>query len=717
MQRLMAKVLEETKSRETAVQAHSALETEIDSLTSTLFEEANKMVVFERVARAKAEEKMRSLEEAGQSMTGVFEEVQASLRETVTTLEEREKEVDLLRQRMHDAGVPLEESEIEALARKEAKKAGIIFSDGDQFVPVDPHSLHADPFHSPGSPAFNAPPRLLTQGMMPYDEFVAFINYLRQLRISVLSKPVDINGYPHPLTSSTSSLAHRGFGVQPNPASTTVTPTYVISPPSPAQLLAPHLLLSSHLSQPFLKRCVEEDSDPGLRLDLAPGLGFLSRRNVGTAIVDGTLLIEPLGRSPNATLPSPTCALCGIGLEHWWTGAGLTAKQGVNLANMRKVLGGAGGWSISNFTGSGNSSSKRDPPAATSSSSSSHDHPHSNLGEHFPPFPNQQVHIFRVNDTSTSRYPVCPTYCLPRLRAVCEFWTYVRVMERGLLLEENFKFVAGRATGAGASQDDLGANTGLGVAMGGATPVIQPQEDASILSRVAGGQRRSSIQLNGEKIEGYEFEGGVMDGHVEMDGRDEHLESDGEDEAKPIKKPEMKVVTELTKEAAGEGSGSTTAGPGSPVLPHSPALSTTSNASASSNKPPVPKRSGARAAKGGSVVTTPASPTVPSSPTVDSSAAASATPAPAGTTGVPTPLSATKLMPPPLRRANTSQRSVSAPPDLGHMVGGANGWEDRCWAEVVRLKESVFWARVAGIGPAADGSAVPSRHARVMGTD
>ena len=707
----MAKVLEETKNRETAVQAQSALEGEIDSLTSTLFEEANKMVVFERVARAKAEEKTKSLEEASQSMTSVFEEVQVSLRETVTTLEEREKEVEALRQRMHNAGVPLEESEMEALARKEARKQGIIFSDGDKFVPVDPHAFHADPFHSPGSPSFGAPPRLLTQGMLPYDEFVNFINYLRQLRISVLSKPVDINGYPHPLTSSTSSLAHRGFGIQPNPASTTVTPTYVISPPSPAQLLAPHLLLSTHLSQPFLKRCVEEDSDPGLRLDVAPGLGFLSRRNVGTAIVDGTLLIEPLGHSPSATLPSPTCAMCGIGLEHWWTGAGLEAKQGVNLANMRKVLGGAGGWSISNLTG-GSSSAKREPL----SSDKPHDQPHSNLGEHFPPFPNQQVHIFRVNDTSTSRYPICPTYCLPRLRAVCEFWTYVRVMERGLLLEENFKFVAGRATGASTSSDELGgAATGLGVAMSGATPVLQPQEEAGILARVAGGPRRSSLQLNGETLEGYDFEGGVMDGHQEMDGRDEHLESDDDDDddATPVKKPEVKVVTELAKEASGESSA-----PGSPVVPNSPALSTTSNASASSNKPPVPKRSGARAAKGSPVVAAPVSPVVPSSPVVDSSALDSAPHAPATTTGVPTTLSATKLMPPPLRKGhNTSQRSVSAPPDLGQVVGGANGWEDRCWAEVVRLKESVFWARVAGIGPNADGSAVPSRHAKVMGTD
>ncbi|KPV74956.1 uncharacterized protein RHOBADRAFT_2766, partial [Rhodotorula graminis WP1] len=64
MQRLMTKVMEETKNRETAVQAQTALETEIESLTSNLFTEANKMVAFERVARARAEEKMRSFEEA-----------------------------------------------------------------------------------------------------------------------------------------------------------------------------------------------------------------------------------------------------------------------------------------------------------------------------------------------------------------------------------------------------------------------------------------------------------------------------------------------------------------------------------------------------------------------------------------------------------------------------------------------------------------------------
>ena len=64
MRGLMTKVLEETKERETAVEAHGKLETEIENLTSSLFTEANRMVAVERFARSRAEEKMRSLEES-----------------------------------------------------------------------------------------------------------------------------------------------------------------------------------------------------------------------------------------------------------------------------------------------------------------------------------------------------------------------------------------------------------------------------------------------------------------------------------------------------------------------------------------------------------------------------------------------------------------------------------------------------------------------------
>ena len=61
---------------------------------------------------------------------------------------------------------------------------------------------------------------------------------------------------------------------------------------------------------------------------------------------------------------------------------------------------------------------------------------------------NAQVYLFRSVDSST-KYAVCPTYCLPRLRAVCELWTYIRTIEKGLLSEDSPKFHASSSGSTG----------------------------------------------------------------------------------------------------------------------------------------------------------------------------------------------------------------------------------------------------------------------------
>lgn len=710
----MSKVLEETKSRETAVEAHTALETEIDTLTSSLFDEANKMVVVERLARARAEEKMRSLEEAGVTMQAVFEEVQVNLRETVEKLEGTEKDLDECRRRMRKAGVAYDEPE----PKEDRNASTLSFSDGDNVVPVDSQALIVDPFNPPLSPSQHAPPRLLNT-VLPYHEFLAFIHHLRQLRISVLSRPFEHPAYPHPYTSTASSLAHRGFGNLPNPASTTVTQTTLITPPSPAQLLTPHLLLSTHLSQPFLKRCVEEDSDPCLRLDLAPGLGFLSRRTVGTAIVDGTLLIEPFFAGPHAELPSDKCALCGCGLERWSRGAALSkvtgtaaGVAGVN-STMRKVLGG-GGWGFGG--GSSTSNGKTTPPPLSSPTKASFPDPFSlPHPQHTTPAPaHEQIHIVRASDSSTTRYAICPTYCLARLRAVCEFWTYMRVMERGLLLEENFRFVQGRGTaasGAGgggmgsarASVEGLGLSASGGGGGGGSAGkvVVGGKEEEGGLFGSGGGERRESLQLAAGKVPD-EF---VMDGgELPLSKEEEEEEEDDDDEAevegKKVEEQQIEgdVKLESSEEKAEHaktnGHDDAEADADKKEPSSSSSSPTLAQSSPNPNKPPVPKRSAAR---------TPGSTT----PIIGSSSPIITAPSSPITSEAP------KLPP---------RRSTPAPPPRhpssdalggggGDILNEAMGWEDRCWSEVVRLKESVFWARVAAV--AQEGGQVSSRLTKV----
>jgi hypothetical protein len=61
----------------------------------------------------------------------------------------------------------------------------------------------------------------------------------------------------------------------------------------------------------FYKRCVIEDVEPTLRLDLAPGLSWLARRSVISAVTGGTLVVEPFIPQSRFYGNSYACALCG----------------------------------------------------------------------------------------------------------------------------------------------------------------------------------------------------------------------------------------------------------------------------------------------------------------------------------------------------------------------------------------------------------------------
>ena len=687
----MAKVLEETKSKEAADLARTTLETEIDNLTSSLFTEANKMVATERIARARAEEKMKSLEERSSDMAGILDGLQGTLREKVELLDLTEKESLELKRRLGLSDISSEgESGIKAT----------LFSDGEQVIAQTPASLAASP-RLPNVPAALSLPRLLTS-VPPYHEFLAFIAYLRQLRISVLTPPISDNpGAP---------MSNRGFAVNAfaNTTSNYTRDTTTNPPSTPAQLLAPHLPLSSHLAQPFLKRCVEEDSDPSLRLDLAPGLGFLSRRTVGTAIVDGTLLIEPT--HSGSSLPSATCSLCGIALEKWWGSEIVVVgakpmNQTVN-STMKKVLG-ASGWSIASFTGSNKRTADSLPPlpppesipttptqstdnlASTTTTTTTPKTPANEGTFSFPTPPNEIIHIFRVNDTAASRYAICPTYCLTRLRAVCEFWTYVRVIERGLLLEEGFKFVrngkvSNLSPGPG-STSSVNLNAGA---------VGRKERGASV---------ESLLEVGGEKVED-----GVGEGEKEKEGGletmvegevtpapTEEKESKDEDSKEQIKVDEMSTESKEPAPDAAKESVDDELNPLDVTNQYNtrPPPSSSPNLSSSAGRPPVPKRSIARSVPSPVLGSSPF-PSRPVSPVVQDPTSLKSSPA-ISSNGPPRP-------PPrhPLRHGLARASLTNPTVEDSTTEVASTGWEDRCWSEVVKLKETVFWGRIgaAGIG-------------------
>ncbi|KIM21089.1 hypothetical protein M408DRAFT_29809 [Serendipita vermifera MAFF 305830] len=241
--------------------------------------------------------------------------------------------------------------------------------------------------------------------------------------------------------------------------------------------------VTSLLTLPFLARLAVEDSEPTLRLDLAPSLNWLTRRSALAAINSNTLLIEQIhvatlflegsawsysygGFGTTSSLPASPTQLtkpCALRLPR--------SRPSVAPSPQRSVS--AGGWGASQFlksvtlpslgsvvSGSGSSGSRSNSPAPRHSLDSIPT-PISSTNP-LPPFPIDRpyspppptslqtvIHAFRIPitgksaNTSTTNlagpdasqstenygppYPLCHTgWCLSRLRATLDLWGCVK---------------------------------------------------------------------------------------------------------------------------------------------------------------------------------------------------------------------------------------------------------------------------------------------------
>ncbi|KIO19862.1 hypothetical protein M407DRAFT_30476 [Tulasnella calospora MUT 4182] len=183
-----------------------------------------------------------------------------------TAMKGAEEAVALMQSQMQSLSEAREKAEQEAEAMRElVSKSG-----------AGERRIRTTSLISSGSQAGLATIPKLIKGHAPYEEFIAFLMHLRSLR----------------------------------PASQQPPP------------------LSSIISLPFLARLIAEDSDPTLRLDLAPSLNWLTRRNIAGAVQQGQLTVEPMQsgqllmelatHSLAGMQPSEVaCALCGKHVLHF----------------------------------------------------------------------------------------------------------------------------------------------------------------------------------------------------------------------------------------------------------------------------------------------------------------------------------------------------------------------------------------------------------------
>lgn len=338
MTRMMDRVIEETKQRGQAESDKAKIEAELDELSASLFNEANRMVAVEKLARARAEEKSKSMEERLQDTEGIMLEQQKVLADLQRRLDESNKS--------NKSGPGASDRSID--------------SQGD----ASGGQSSREQQHADG----NGDDAVLRPGLMldtvPYQELCAFLDHLRKLRKQLAPF------YNYPYEPNRPGLHHRqassGYGPSTASAASSLPGSPMLQSSSTFGGSNSHLPLSggggggggsqsysqtspfvlaglsrhkdypllpsnceqlvhlpSQLSLPFVKRCQEEDSEPCLRLDFAPGLNWLTRRQANTAIVEGNLVIEPVfpgGVVPDeeavrrqyASLPPAGCSMCGM---------------------------------------------------------------------------------------------------------------------------------------------------------------------------------------------------------------------------------------------------------------------------------------------------------------------------------------------------------------------------------------------------------------------
>ena len=398
MQRMMERVVDATAQRGKAENDRTRIEAELEELSASLFNEANKMVAVERLNRSRSETRSKELEASLQDA----ERIMADHQEMLKSLQ----------------------SEVDALRKQPAQQGSSLTS------PMRAPQIH-----------INIP---------PYQEFLAFLSHIRGLRqqldpfFAMQKRGEDWTKDP----SINTTMSANGNLTATSAASYTRHNDYPHLPVFSEQLVR----LSSQTSLPFIRRVMEEDTDPCLRLSQAPGLTWLARRQASASVLDGEVVIEPLFvggivpderalRTDYGALPAASCTLCSApllnvtsimeGTPHVSSAdAGTHRPHSAARANptTRRSFP-----SLFQTLRRGHADRSRtlpsDDPKEKASMAESTSSP--GLNESLP----IPTHYFRLSEQASNRYLLCSQHCLYRLRAICAIWAFIRALERAVVLE------------------------------------------------------------------------------------------------------------------------------------------------------------------------------------------------------------------------------------------------------------------------------------------
>lgn len=312
---LLSRIADEKRLRVEAENEKKRIEQELENLTTELFEEANKMVISAKEEARKEQEILQRKNSA----------LKAQLADTEGLLQSQQEQLIELKHVMEQ----MSDQDNDTATTTPSSPGYSKFDSREDDTPT------SDLGSQSGLPDLVSPsyPTSFTHLLQPvlrsdigaYDDFVGLCKASRTpasrppsgnhttLGLGLLGPASSVTSIGIPSSASTASLSSMGSPAASSTLSiqTPNTPGSTVSGMSTTSMVPIPPLKDCK----FYKRVLAEDIEPTLRLDIAPGLSWLARRSVISAMSEGSLVVEPVPTTGTyAMLSKPQfypCSLCG----------------------------------------------------------------------------------------------------------------------------------------------------------------------------------------------------------------------------------------------------------------------------------------------------------------------------------------------------------------------------------------------------------------------
>ncbi|KAF2089989.1 Sec2p-domain-containing protein, partial [Saccharata proteae CBS 121410] len=298
---LRRELAEERRQRLAVDKEKKRIESELENLTTALFEEANTMVAAARKDREASEKRN--------------DQLKTQLNDAELLLASHQEQLHDLKAVMQQMSSDQDDNEMTAHTTTAPSTPGLVPYDKDNRAfeqvnsrPTTPNPEDTVPDHPLHFSHLISP--VLRHDLQAFRDFQDLLKSAKTP--SAPASRVGSGNYGGlnvmglgNLANLSSASIHSQLSAQANGTESSLPVSGANSPRDPMASLPPLKEMR------FYKRALAEDIEPTLRLDCAPGISWLARRTVLNSMTAGTLTIEPHPPVSKFRGPIYPCSLCG----------------------------------------------------------------------------------------------------------------------------------------------------------------------------------------------------------------------------------------------------------------------------------------------------------------------------------------------------------------------------------------------------------------------